>query len=42
MADRLGDLAAPESDLVGLQLDEENLPRRIRVAPAGSPGTDDA
>src|ERR1700730_10886327 len=32
MADRLGDLAAPKNDPVGLQLEEENLPQRIRVA----------
>jgi hypothetical protein len=30
MADRLGDLAAPKNDPVGLQLEEENLPQRIR------------
>jgi serine/threonine-protein kinase HipA len=28
MADRLGDLAAPKNDPVGLQLEEENLPQR--------------
>jgi DNA-binding XRE family transcriptional regulator len=33
MADRLGDLAAPKNDPVGLQLEEENLPQRIRVVP---------
>ena len=32
MADRLGDLAAPKNDPVGLQLEEENLPQRIRGA----------
>ena len=32
MAERLGDLAAPKNDPVGLQLEEENLPQRIRVA----------
>jgi hypothetical protein len=32
MADRLGDLAAAKNDPVGLQLGEENLPQRIRVA----------
>ena len=31
MADRLGDLAA-SNDAVGLQLEEENLPQRIRGA----------
>jgi len=29
---RLGDLAAPKNDPVGLQLEEEHLPQRIRVA----------
>ena len=32
MADRLGDLASPKNDPVGLQLEEENLPQRIRGA----------
>jgi hypothetical protein len=32
MADHLGDLAASKNDPVGLQLEEENLPRRIRGA----------
>ena len=32
MADRLGDLAASKNDAVGLQLEEENLPQRIRGA----------
>jgi transcriptional regulator with XRE-family HTH domain len=32
MADRLGDLAASKNDPVGLQLEEENLPQRIRGA----------
>ena len=32
MADRLGELAAPKNDPVGLQLEEENLPQRIRGA----------
>jgi hypothetical protein len=31
MADRLGDFAAPKNDPVGPQLEEENLPQRIRV-----------
>lgn len=31
MADRLGDLAAAKNDPVGLQLEEENLPKRIRT-----------
>jgi len=30
MADRLADLADPKKDSVGLQLEEENLPQRIR------------
>jgi DNA-binding XRE family transcriptional regulator len=32
MADRLADLVAPKNDTVGLQLEEEHLPQRIRVA----------
>jgi hypothetical protein len=32
MADRLGDLVDPKNDPVGLQLEEENLPQRIRSA----------
>ena len=31
MADRLGDLADPKNDNVGLQLEEERLPQRIRI-----------
>ena len=30
MADRLADLVDPKNDPVGLQLEEENLPQRIR------------
>jgi hypothetical protein len=30
MAERLGDLADPRNDNVGLQLEEEQLPQRIR------------
>ena len=30
MADRLGDLVDPKSDPVGMQLEEDNLPQRIR------------
>jgi hypothetical protein len=37
MADRLGDLAAPKNDPVGLQLEEENLPQRLRVARSPKP-----
>ena len=32
MADRLADLVDPKNDPVGLQLEEENLPKRIRRA----------
>jgi transcriptional regulator with XRE-family HTH domain len=32
MADRLADLADPKNDPVGLQLEEEHLPQRIRGA----------
>ena len=32
MVDRLADLADPKNDSVGLQLEEENLPQRIRWA----------
>ncbi len=31
MADRIGDLADPRNDCVGLQLEEERLPQRIRT-----------
>jgi hypothetical protein len=31
MADRLADLADPKNDSVGLRLEEENLPQRIRA-----------
>jgi hypothetical protein len=31
MADRLADLVDPKNDPVGLQLEEENLPKRIRT-----------
>jgi hypothetical protein len=37
MADRLGDLAAPKNDPVGLQLEEENPPQRSRSAQADTP-----
>src|SRR5260221_6394637 len=30
MADRLADLADPKNDTVGLELEEEHLPKRIR------------
>jgi transcriptional regulator with XRE-family HTH domain len=32
MVDRLADLVDPKNDPVGLQLEEENLPKRIRTA----------
>ena len=32
MADRLADVADPRHDSVGLELEEENLPERIRLA----------
>jgi transcriptional regulator with XRE-family HTH domain len=31
MLDRLGDVADPRYDTVGLELEEENLPQRIRL-----------
>jgi len=31
MADRIGDLADPRNDSVGMQLEEERLPQRIRM-----------
>jgi hypothetical protein len=39
MADRLGDLADAASDQIGLSLEEERLPRRIRTAQPKSSGT---
>jgi len=33
MAERLADLADPRSDIVGLELEEERLPQRIRRSP---------
>ena len=38
MADRLGELADASRDPVGLSLEEERLPRRIRSARPKSPG----
>lgn len=35
LVDRLGDLADPRNDAVGLRLEEEHLPERIRLAGAG-------
>ncbi|MCW5750707.1 MAG: helix-turn-helix domain-containing protein [Alphaproteobacteria bacterium] len=40
MSDRLGDLADAASDQIGLSLEEERLPRRIRTAQLKSSGTD--
>lgn len=37
MADRLADLADAKNDSVGLQLEEENLPKRIRRARKPNP-----
>ncbi len=39
MADRLGDLADVAHDPVGLSLEEERLPRRIRAARSTSAGS---
>jgi len=33
MAERLGDVADPGNDIVGLELEEERLPQRIRRSP---------
>lgn len=40
MADRLGELAAPKNDPVGLQLEEEHLPQRIRGTRKQRPAKD--
>jgi hypothetical protein len=37
MVDQLADLADPGNDPVGLALDEEHLPQRIRRTPAEKP-----
>jgi transcriptional regulator with XRE-family HTH domain len=37
MTDRLADLADPRHDSVGLALEEERLPQRIRIPRAGKP-----
>ena len=39
MADRLSDLADPRHDNVGLELDEERLPKRIRLPRREKPTT---
>jgi hypothetical protein len=41
MVDRLADVADPRHDAVGLALEEENLPQRIRLSrrrESGKPG----
>jgi hypothetical protein len=38
MADRLADIADPRHDSVGLELEEEHLPERIRLARRQKPG----
>ena len=38
MADRLADVADPRHDSVGRELEEENLPERIRLSRPGKPG----
>jgi hypothetical protein len=37
MIDRLADLADPKNDTLGLQLEEENLPKRIRTTRQKTP-----
>lgn len=37
LGDRLGNLAEPSTDSLGLQLDEERLPKRVRRSKAGAP-----
>ena len=39
MADRLADVADPRHDTVGLELEEEHLPKRIRLSRRQKPGT---
>ena len=38
MADRLADVADPRHDTVGLELEEEHLPERIRLSRRQKPG----
>jgi hypothetical protein len=38
MVDRLADVADPRHDTVGLELEEENLPERIRLPRREKPG----
>ena len=42
LADRLADLADPREDVVGRELEEEHLPRRIRLATRRKPAKPDA
>jgi DNA-binding XRE family transcriptional regulator len=39
LADRIGDLADIKTDTVGLELEEENLPQRIRRSKKGKPSS---
>src|ERR1039458_5691997 len=41
MADRLADVADPRHDTVGLELEEEHLPERIRLSRRQKPGKAD-
>lgn len=41
MADRVADLADPRHDTVGLSLEEENLPQRIRLPRRQRPSTEE-
>jgi hypothetical protein len=38
MADRLADVADPRHDTIGLELEEEHLPERIRLSRRQKPG----
>lgn len=39
LADRVADIADPKNDAIGLQLDEDRLPKRIRIPrPSKPPG----
>jgi len=41
MADRLADVADPRHDAVGLELEEEHLPERIRLSRGPKPKKSD-
>ena len=41
LVDRLGDLAEAKNDIVGLELEEENLPQRIRRSKKTKPKSPD-